>query len=104
MYCNFTVVQIKVGEYRRGNHKGTIQKHWQHRVHNTNKNKSKAQCNMCWTPLCAKNTNNVNKTSALLQTIGSTDHRLHAEIVEDFTELNKERKDLCDLIHYLVIV
>ena len=23
---------------------------------------------MCWTPLCAKNTNNVNKTRALLQT------------------------------------
>ena len=51
-----------------------------------------------------KNTNNVNKTSALLQTIGGTDHRFHAEIVEDFTELNKERKDMCDLIHYLVIV
>ena len=28
---------------------------------------------MCWTPLYAKNTNNVNKTYALLQTTGGKD-------------------------------
>jgi hypothetical protein len=35
----------------------------------------KKQHNMCWTPLCANkhNTNNVNKTCALLQTTGDKD-------------------------------
>ena len=32
--------------------------------------KQKTQHNMCLTPLCANNTNNVNKTWALLQTTG----------------------------------
>ena len=34
--------------------------------------KQKTKHNMCWTPLCQKktHTNNVNKTSALLQTTG----------------------------------
>ena len=84
------VVQIRVGEYQRGIHKLTIQKQAQHRVHKTNKKKTKAQCYMCWTPLLiyVKNTNDVNKTSALLQTIGGTGHRFHAEMVADFTALN----------------
>jgi len=36
-----------------GNQKWTIKRNWQHRVHMTKKNKTKTQCNMCWTPLCA---------------------------------------------------
>jgi len=47
--------------------KRTIQRNWQHRVHNTTKNKTKTQHNMCWTPLCA------NKTCALPQTTGGKD-------------------------------
>ena len=35
--------------------------------------KQKTQHNMCWTPLSATNTNNVNKTRALLQTTGGKD-------------------------------
>jgi hypothetical protein len=35
--------------------------------------KQKTQHNMCWTPLFATNTNNVNKTRALLQTTGGKD-------------------------------
>ena len=34
--------------------KWTVQRNWQHRVHKTKKNKTKAQHNMCWTPLCTK--------------------------------------------------
>jgi hypothetical protein len=34
---------INVREYRRGNQKRTIQRNWQHRVHNTKKNKTKTQ-------------------------------------------------------------
>ena len=34
------------------------------------------------------NTTKVNKTSGLLQTIGGTDRRFHAEIVAYFTALN----------------
>ena len=38
------------------------------------KQKQKAQHNMCWTPLYAKQTtNNVNKTWALLKTTGGKD-------------------------------
>ena len=33
----------------------------------------KTQHNMCWTPLMQTNTNNVNKTCALLQTTGDRD-------------------------------
>ena len=45
--------------------KMTIQRNWQHRVHKTKTNKT--QHNICWTPLY---TNNLNKTSALLQATG----------------------------------
>jgi hypothetical protein len=59
--------QINVREYRRrGNQKWIIQRNRQHRVHKTQdkdkQNKTKTQHNMCWTPLYAKNINNVNKT------------------------------------------
>ena len=50
-----------------GNIGYTIQRNWQHREHNTEKNKTKTQHDMCWTPL---NTNNVNKTCAHIQTTG----------------------------------
>ena len=46
-------VQINVGEYQRGNQKWKIQRNWQHRVHKTEKNKTKTRHNMCWTPLYA---------------------------------------------------
>jgi hypothetical protein len=66
---------INVREYRRGNKKWTIQRNWQHTcmVHKTKKNKTKTQYNMRWTPLSETNTNNVNKTWALLQTTGGKD-------------------------------
>ena len=35
--------------------------------------KTKTQHNMRWTPLCTMNTNNVNKTCAVLQTTGGKD-------------------------------
>jgi hypothetical protein len=38
-------------------------------------NKTKTQHNICWTPPWAKNTNNVNKTWALLQTTGGKTNR-----------------------------
>jgi hypothetical protein len=53
--------------------KGAIQRNWQYRVQKTKTNKTKTQRNMCWTPLYVENTNNVNKTYALLQTNGGTD-------------------------------
>jgi len=43
---------IFVREYRMGNQKRTIKRNCQHRVHKTNKNKTKTQHSMCWTPLC----------------------------------------------------
>jgi hypothetical protein len=48
---------------------------------------------MCWTPLCEISTNNVNKTWALLQTIGGIDDAniFYAKIVTDITTLNLER-------------
>jgi len=42
---------INVREYRRDNHKWTIQRNRKNRVHKTKKNKAKTQRNMCWTPL-----------------------------------------------------
>ena len=43
--------EINVSEYRRDNKKWTIQRNWQHRVHNTKdeekQNKTKTQHNMC---------------------------------------------------------
>jgi len=35
----------------KGNEKYTIQRNWQPKEHNTKKNKTQAQHNMCWTPL-----------------------------------------------------
>jgi hypothetical protein len=58
-------VRYDAREYRRA-----IQSNWQHRSHKTKKNKTKTQHNMCWTPLCATNTGNVNKTQSLPQTDG----------------------------------
>ena len=98
--CGLCVAKTThVREHRRGN-KRTIQRQWQHSVHNTNKNK-----NMCLTPIYAKtcvwhqytqNTNNVNKTCSLLQeTWGKvrTEHPLNAEIVMDISSGNSERND-----------
>ena len=56
-------------KYRRGIQKWIIQRNWPHRRHKTTKNKQKH--NICvghhYTPA---NTNNVNKTCALLQPTG----------------------------------
>ena len=50
----------------------TIQRNWQHRVHQRKTAKTKTQHNMYWTPLIT-NTNNVNTTWALLQTTEGKD-------------------------------
>ena len=42
---------INVREYRRDTQKWTIQRNWSNMVHKTNKNKTKTQHNMYWTPL-----------------------------------------------------
>jgi hypothetical protein len=39
----------------------------------TKNNKTKIQCNMCWTQLYANTQKNVNKTCTLLQTTGGKD-------------------------------
>jgi len=65
--CKFTLSVINIREYRRGSQKWTIQRNRQHKVHETKKNKTKTQHNMCWTPLFATNhkyLDNVNKTCA----------------------------------------
>ena len=52
---------------------------------------------MRWTPLQAKNTNNVNKTRALLQIAGGKDEWnivFHRKIVIDITTQNSECKDI----------
>ena len=50
-----------------GNQKWPIPRNWQQRVHRTKKNKTKTQ------HYTQTNTNNVNKTWALLQTTGGKD-------------------------------
>jgi len=50
-----TLMYINVREYRKGNHKWTIQINWQHKKHKTKKSKTKTQHNMCWTTLYANN-------------------------------------------------
>jgi len=47
------VISISVRKYRRGNHKWTIQRNWQHMLYKTKKNKTKPQHNMSCTPLYA---------------------------------------------------
>jgi hypothetical protein len=100
--------KINVREFRRGNQKWIIQRYWQHRVHNKQdeENKTKTQPNKCWTPLCAnKNTNNVNRTWAIILTTGGKDelnHHFCVEIVTDITTLNCERKDrrVCCYVYF----
>ena len=60
-------------EYRRGNKKRTIHRDCQHRVHKTNTNKTKTIC--VGHHYAQTNTNNVNKTCALLQITGGKDER-----------------------------
>ena len=55
------------------NQKMTLKRNWPHWVHKTKKNKTKTQHNMCWTPLYATHTNNIDKTCALIQTTGGKD-------------------------------
>ena len=45
--------EMNVREYWKGNQKWTIQRNWQHRVHKTEKNKTKTSYNICWIPLHA---------------------------------------------------
>ena len=47
LFIKVIVRKINVREYRRDNQNWTIQRNCQHRVHNTTKNKTKTQHNMC---------------------------------------------------------
>jgi hypothetical protein len=62
----------------------------------TKTNNTNTQRTMCWTPLCATNTYNVNKTWPLLQKtleVKRIEHSFYAEIVGNITTRNSERKD-----------
>jgi uridine kinase len=56
--------KINIREYRMGNKKWTIQKDWQHRVHRVKKTTTQYVLDNTK----QTNTNNINKTLALLQT------------------------------------
>jgi hypothetical protein len=92
--CSFKIfvwASFKVNKLRelwRSNQKGTIQRNWQHRVHKRKKNKTNATQYVLDTTIeypkkhntiyvghhyTQTNTNNVNKTWALLQTTGGTE-------------------------------
>jgi hypothetical protein len=74
MYTIYCICILNVREYRRDNQKRTIQRNWQHRVHNKKKkNKIKHNTICVGHHYTQTNTNNVNKTSALLQTIEGKD-------------------------------
>ena len=91
-FCNSA---IHVSEYRSGNQNRTIQRNWQHRAHKTMKNKTKLNTLFVGHHYAQASTNNVNKTWALLQTTGGKPNRtsFYAEIIEDFTTRNSERRD-----------
>ena len=67
--------QISVREYRRGNQKWTIQRNWQHRVQDENKQNKNTTQSMLWHNCTQTNTNNVNQAWTLLQTTGSKDEQ-----------------------------
>ena len=52
---------------RRGNQERTIQRNWQHWVHNTKTNRKKTQHNMCWTPPYTGHKTKTNKTKQKTQ-------------------------------------
>ena len=60
--------KINVWEHRRGNHKWTTQRNWQHRAHKTKKNTKKHNTICAGHHYAQANTNNVNMTRTLLQT------------------------------------
>jgi hypothetical protein len=68
-------MSINVIEYRRSYQKWTIQRNWQHRVHKTKEKQNKQKLNTIGVGhhLTQTKTNNINKTSALLQTTGLQD-------------------------------
>ena len=66
--------QISVREYRRGNQKWTIQRKWQHRVQDEDKQNKNTTQHMLWHNCTQTNTNNVNQAWTLLQT-GSKDEQ-----------------------------
>ena len=68
--------------------KGTIQRNWQHRVHNTTRNKTNTQRNMCWTPLYAKINIKYRKKKKIINTPYT---QIHAAIILAwYRHFNKE--------------
>ena len=65
--------QINVKEYRKGIQKRTIQRNWQHGYTRRRKIKQKRSTICVGHHYAQSNTNNVNKTSTLLQTTGGKD-------------------------------
>ena len=67
--------KLNVREYRRDNQKRIIQRNWQHRIRYTRQRKTKQKHNTIYVGhhYTQTNTNNVNKTSALLQTTCAKD-------------------------------
>jgi len=73
-WCKSLYHMISVRKYRRSNQIWTIQRNWHHMVNKTNKKKQKNSNRICvWHWYAQVNTNNVNKTWALLQTAGGKD-------------------------------
>ena len=71
----------------------------------TNKNITKTQCNMCWTPLCTNKHNNVNKTWSLLQTTRCT-YCINRGLFSCYIRvlvLNESNFKYIDMIHKLFI-
>jgi len=68
--------EINLREHRRGYHKWTIQRNWQHRAHKVNKKNKKNNTICVGQHYTQTNTNNVNKrkkTRALLHKTGNRD-------------------------------
>jgi hypothetical protein len=77
-----------------GNQEWTIQRNLQHRVNKTNTSKTKNNSVCVWYQYAQANTNDVNKTWALLQTTGGKDEQsFYVAIVTDITTRNSQRKD-----------
>jgi len=73
-YCLLNCIKLR--RAWRCNQKGKIQRNWQHRVHkaqNKGKQSKKHNTTCVWHHYAQTNTNNVNKTCALLQTTAGKD-------------------------------
>jgi len=96
------LIGLNVREYRRINQKWTIQRNWQHMVHKTRRRKTKQKHNT----ICVghhytqTNTNNMNKTLALLQITGgkdetkllsNNDRQQHIPLFDQTTNIQKQK-------------